>query len=76
MDRWIAGRILLSSCDLCNDIPIYKISLKSFVPHGAVENLAQPCHGFSTGMVKFGERMGRGMLAKVMVIWSMDGVLS
>lgn len=31
-----------------------------------VQNLAQTCHGFAAGMVKFCQRMGWGMLAAVL----------
>lgn len=52
--------------DLCNEIPIHTISLKYSVPRGAVQNLAQTCHGFAAGMIKFCERMGWGVLAAVL----------
>ena len=51
--------------DLCNEVPIHHISLKYTVPRGTVQNLAQTCHGFAAGMIKFCERMGWGMLAAV-----------
>ena len=52
--------------DLCNEVPIHDISLKYAVPRGSVQNLAQTCHGFAAGMIKFCERMGWGMLAAVL----------
>lgn len=42
------------------------ISLKYAVPRGSVQNLAQTCHGFATGMIKFCERMGWRVLAAVL----------
>lgn len=44
--------------DLCNEVPIHEIALKYSVPRGQVQNLAQTCHGFAAGMIKFCERMG------------------
>ena len=44
--------------DLCNEVPIHDIALKYGVPRGQVQNLAQTCHGFAAGMIKFCERMG------------------
>jgi replicative superfamily II helicase len=52
--------------DLCNEVPVHVISLKYNVPRGSVQNLAQTCHGFAAGMIKFCERMGWGMLAAVL----------
>ena len=52
--------------DICNEIPIHKISTKYEVPRGSVQNLAQTCHGFAAGMVKFCDRMGWGMLSAVL----------
>lgn len=52
--------------DLCNEVPVHDISLKYDVPRGSVQNLAQTCHGFAAGMIKFCERMGWGMLAAVL----------
>ncbi|KAH0841099.1 hypothetical protein AYO21_06592 [Fonsecaea monophora] len=52
--------------DLCNEMPIHEISLKYSVPRGQVQTLAQTCHGFAAGMIKFCERMGWGMLAAVL----------
>ena len=52
--------------DLCNEVPIHEISLKYAVPRGSVQSLAQTCHGFAAGMIKFCERLGWGMLATVL----------
>lgn len=52
--------------DICNEVPIHQISNKYNVPRGFLQNLAQTCHGFAAGMVKFCERMGWGMLSAVL----------
>lgn len=52
--------------DLCNEVPVHEISAKYSVPRGQVQTLAQTCHGFAAGMVKFCERMDWGMLAAVL----------
>ena len=52
--------------DLCNEVPIHKISSRYSVPRGFVQNLAQTCHGFAAGMIRFCQRMGWGMLAAVL----------
>ncbi|OAP59495.1 hypothetical protein AYL99_06793 [Fonsecaea erecta] len=52
--------------DLCNEMPIHEISLKYSVPRGQVQTLAQSCHGFAAGMIKFCERMDWGMLGAVL----------
>lgn len=52
--------------DLCNEIPVHEISVKYSVPRGQIQTLAQTCHGFAAGMIKFCERMGWGMLAAVL----------
>ena len=52
--------------DLCNEVDVNTISLKYTVPRGSIQNLAQTCHGFAAGMIKFCERMGWGMLAAVL----------
>jgi replicative superfamily II helicase len=52
--------------DLCNEIPIHKISSRYSVARGFVQTLAQTCHGFAAGMIKFCQRMGWGMLAAVL----------
>jgi replicative superfamily II helicase len=46
--------------DLCNEVPVHEISLRYNVPRGQIQNLAQSCHGFAAGMIKFCERMGSG----------------
>ena len=43
--------------DICNEIPINTISLKYSLPRGTIQNLAQTCHGFAAGMIKFCRRM-------------------
>lgn len=43
--------------DICNEIPIHVISLKYNVPRGTIQSLAQNCHGFAAGMIKFCQRM-------------------
>ena len=52
--------------DLCNEVPIHEISLRYRVPRGLVQSLAQSCHGWAAGQIKFCERMGWGMLAAVL----------
>ncbi|EHY54639.1 DNA polymerase theta [Exophiala dermatitidis] len=52
--------------DLCNEMPVHEVSVKFSVPRGHIQNLAQTCHGFAAGMIKFCERMGWGMLAAVL----------
>lgn len=52
--------------DLCNELPVHEISLKYSVPRGQIQTLAQTCHGFAAGMIKFCERMDWGMLAAVL----------
>ncbi|KAI1610563.1 DNA polymerase theta subunit [Exophiala viscosa] len=52
--------------DLCNEMPVHEVSLKYSVPRGQIQNLAQTCHGFAAGMIKFCERMGWGMLSAVL----------
>lgn len=52
--------------DLCDEVPIHKISSRYDVPRGSVQNLAQTCHGFAAGMIKFCQRMEWGMLAAVL----------
>lgn len=52
--------------DLCNEMPIYAIARKYDIPRGHVQNLAQTCHGFAAGMIKFCERMNWGALAAVL----------
>ncbi len=52
--------------DLCNELPVHEVSLKYSVPRGQIQNLAQSCHGFAAGMIKFCERMSWGMLGAVL----------
>ncbi|EED16871.1 DNA-directed DNA polymerase theta, putative [Talaromyces stipitatus ATCC 10500] len=52
--------------DLCNEVPLSTIASRYNVPRGIVQTLAQTCHGFAAGMVKFCQRMGWGMLAVVL----------
>jgi replicative superfamily II helicase len=52
--------------DLCNEMPIHKISARYSVPRGFVQNLALTCHGFAAAMINFCARMGWGMLAAVL----------
>ncbi|GKT42201.1 DNA polymerase theta [Colletotrichum spaethianum] len=46
--------------DLCNEMPIHAVARKYDVPRGAVQTLAQTCHGFAAGMIKFCEHMDWG----------------
>lgn len=52
--------------DLCNEMPIYAVARKYDLPRGIVQNLAQTCHGFAAGMIKFCKKMGWGALAAVL----------
>lgn len=52
--------------DLCNEMPIYSVARKYEIPRGNVQNLAQTCHGFAAGMIKFCERMEWGALGAVL----------
>jgi len=52
--------------DLCNEMPIHAVASKYDIPRGVVQNLAQTCHGFAAGIVKFCERMDWGALAAVL----------
>lgn len=49
--------------DLCNEMPIHAVARKYDLPRGVVQNLAQTCHGFAAGMIKFCERMNWGGFA-------------
>lgn len=51
--------------DLCNEMPIHDVARKYDPARGVVQNLAQTCHGFAAGMIKFCERMNWGSLAAV-----------
>jgi hypothetical protein len=52
--------------NLCNKMPVHTVSQKYDIPRGIVQNLAQTCHGFAAGMIKFCERMNWGALAVVL----------
>ncbi|KAL1970531.1 hypothetical protein VTN77DRAFT_4175 [Rasamsonia byssochlamydoides] len=52
--------------DLSNEVPLSTIAQRYHTPRGVVQTLAQTCHGFAAGMVKFCQRMGWGMLAVVL----------
>ncbi|KAI5288934.1 hypothetical protein KEM54_004660 [Ascosphaera aggregata] len=52
--------------ELSNEVPISDVAAKYNVPRGFVQTLAQTCHGFAWGMVRFCQRMGWDMLAVVL----------
>ncbi|KAL4982353.1 hypothetical protein BDW68DRAFT_170963 [Aspergillus falconensis] len=52
--------------DLSNEVPLPVISSRYKISRGAIQTLAQQCHGFAAGIVKFCQRMGWGMLAAVL----------
>ncbi|KAL4942165.1 hypothetical protein BDV06DRAFT_212058 [Aspergillus oleicola] len=52
--------------DLSNEVPLQVIANRYNIPRGGVQTLAQQCHGFAAGIVKFCQRMGWGMLAAVL----------
>jgi hypothetical protein len=52
--------------DLCDEMPIQAVARKYDLPRGIVQNLAQTCHGFAAGIIKFCERMDWGALAAVL----------
>ncbi|CAG7963200.1 unnamed protein product [Penicillium olsonii] len=52
--------------DLSNEVPISTIATRYKIPRGTVQTLAQQCHGFAAGIVKFCQRMNWGMLAAVL----------
>ncbi|KAI9372787.1 hypothetical protein BJX61DRAFT_505709 [Aspergillus egyptiacus] len=52
--------------DLSNEVPLPVIASRYRIPRGGVQTLAQQCHGFAAGIVKFCQRMGWGMLAAVL----------
>ncbi|KAL4877149.1 hypothetical protein BJY04DRAFT_230945 [Aspergillus karnatakaensis] len=52
--------------DLSNEIPLQVVANRYRIPRGGIQTLAQQCHGFAAGMVKFCQRMGWGMLAAVL----------
>ncbi|CAN8099124.1 unnamed protein product [Discula destructiva] len=49
--------------DLCNEMPIHRVAKKYEMPRGTVQTLAQTCHGFAAGMIKFCEQMDWGIMA-------------
>ena len=49
--------------DLCNEMPVHAVARKYDMARGSVQNLAQTCHGFAAGMIKFCEHMSWGALA-------------
>ncbi|PWY87012.1 DNA-directed DNA polymerase theta [Aspergillus heteromorphus CBS 117.55] len=52
--------------DLSNEVPLATIASRYRIPRGTVQTLAQQCHGFAAGIVKFCQRMDWGMLAAVL----------
>ncbi|KAH8700613.1 putative DNA-directed DNA polymerase theta [Talaromyces proteolyticus] len=52
--------------DLSNEVPLSTIANRYGTSRGVIQTLAQTCHGFAAGMVKFCQRMGWGMLAVVL----------
>ncbi|KAL4925183.1 DEAD/DEAH box helicase [Aspergillus undulatus] len=52
--------------DLSNEDPLPVIANRYKIPRGAIQTLAQQCHGFAAGIVKFCQRMGWGMMAAVL----------
>ncbi|BCR84313.1 DEAD/DEAH box helicase [Aspergillus chevalieri] len=52
--------------DLSNEVPLSTIATRYRIPRGTVQTLAQQCHGFAAGIVKFCQRMDWGMLAAVL----------
>ncbi|RJE20334.1 DNA polymerase theta [Aspergillus sclerotialis] len=52
--------------DLSNETPISTIATRYRIPRGAVQTLAQQCHGFAAGIVKFCQKMDWSMLAAVL----------
>ncbi|PYI03628.1 DNA-directed DNA polymerase theta [Aspergillus sclerotiicarbonarius CBS 121057] len=52
--------------DLSNEVPLSTVASRYRIPRGAVQTLAQQCHGFAAGIVKFCQRMNWGMLAAVL----------
>lgn len=52
--------------DLCNEMPVHTVAKRYGIPRGIVQNLAQTCHVFAAGMIKFCQRMEWGALAAVL----------
>ncbi|KAK5084401.1 hypothetical protein LTR05_005477 [Lithohypha guttulata] len=48
--------------DICNEVPINTVSLTYNLPRGTIQTLAQSCHGFAAGMIKFCQRMAQPIL--------------
>jgi DNA polymerase theta len=42
--------------DLSNEVPLPVIANRYRIPRGGVQTLAQQCHGFAAGIVKFCQR--------------------
>lgn len=47
-------------------MPLSTIAARYQIPRGTVQTLAQQCHGFAAGIVKFCQRMNWGMMAAVL----------
>lgn len=47
-------------------MPLSTIAARYHIPRGTVQTLAQQCHGFAAGIVKFCQRMNWGMMAAVL----------
>lgn len=52
--------------DLSNEVPLSTIARRYRIQRGSIQTLAQQCHGFAAGIVKFCQRMDWGMLAAVL----------
>ena len=52
--------------DLSNEVPLSTIAARYRIPRGTVQTLAQQCHGFAAGIVKFCQRMDWSMMAAVL----------
>lgn len=52
--------------DISNEVPLSTIAHRFKTPRGSVQTLAQQCHGFAAGIVKFCQRMNWGMMAAVL----------
>ncbi|OQD84425.1 hypothetical protein PENANT_c013G03918 [Penicillium antarcticum] len=52
--------------DFSNETPLSTIASRYKIPRGTVQTLAQQCHGFAAGIVKFCQRMNWGMMAAVL----------
>jgi hypothetical protein len=44
-------------------MPVHAVARKYDTSRGVIQNLAQTCHGFAAGMIKFCDRLGWGALA-------------